>query len=399
MQFTYRSTPLALASVLALITQASSPAVAQQSVSYIDLGNWQITGNVDSEAAGSGVSCSAVLANSSINGSALDSLRVERVNDGYLFGINGYSREGEGQGSPMAFWFDNTRADLRAGATSFYHDPSFELDDWLSHFSALGEQDSPVDQMRGEGEMFFAVIMPGNRTGNDEVVLNFDLTGANMALAALDTCYDSAASQQAIALNCPDDGPRFSGSGKCVGRAVNYMSLDPEFTPPLPDNCEWDISEAAMPGDQWLLYVSATCDGVPTVLEFSAGARRGVLEVMQSSFAGPREIATVQHRNGLPLTDAILSAAQAGIDNDYDRANGVVIKQDIYGDNAYGVDLDPAIVATLPQNGPRGACGAYRYDEETRSYWAEMGDYVVHVDLGQHAYQDVDPQSLVVVDR
>lgn len=172
------------AAIIALTLFLPANAYAQdQSTLYKDVKGWTINQYAQSESSPD-PSCSAVFIQNLYNG-----LRIERFTQGYLFGINGLSRENQGRRYPLKFWFEGDRTQELSGEASFVKDAAYPLDDWLSYFHPINQQPSPVKAIGDSNIMSFAFPMPGNRTGNQEVTVTYQLNDSAAALLALDECY------------------------------------------------------------------------------------------------------------------------------------------------------------------------------------------------------------------
>jgi len=77
-----------------------------------------------------------------------------------------------------------------------------------------------------------------------------------------------------VTATCAEGAVPLPGTGLCPAEAEALAARDPNVrTPELPD-CTWPTRELMLPGDEALLYRSATCKGVETELAFAGGAHR-----------------------------------------------------------------------------------------------------------------------------
>jgi len=166
----------------------ATPAAAQPPDIYGETGAWTISYSTGSELAGDQPACAAVLDVSGTGAPVM--LRVERVYDGYGFGIDGLSREELGLEYFLRFWFDDDPSTELEGNASFFTDPGYPDDDWLIFMETYEAGTPTIDMMRSDARtMIFAFLPPFAAEDDPEVSVEFDLTGAVTALALLDQCY------------------------------------------------------------------------------------------------------------------------------------------------------------------------------------------------------------------
>lgn len=368
-------------------------------VIYKEVKGWTIRQYPFSEGSNSGPSCSAVMFKD-----RLDGLRIERIGQGYLYGINGLLRGMQGDVFALRLWFDDDLAGELYGDARFTRDAAYPDDDWLSHFHPVNE--GPIRDLANKSRVTFSFFMSGNRTGNDQIETAFDLVGSAAALLALDECYETAIGLTATAtranLGCPDDGPRFAGSGVCRGRASNYLNIVDGEAPPLLDGCAWIVNETPMPGGDYLFYLAASCEGIVSRLDFSAGAHFGEFRVARSA-----------QRNGAP-GGKIITFGPADADEPYqsivrytreamedkvaaERCYVQSDPEDAWTADAVWVDVSPEDAVKYFSGGPRWACGPFGYDDEVFSFWRVFDGYAWFFEFGPNPYLDIDPRSLTVV--
>jgi hypothetical protein len=402
---------LTIASVIAALLPAMANAQDQNRL-YKEVKGWAIHQHSTSESSPN-PSCSAVR----FMGRS-DAMRVERFDQGYFYGVNGLSRKEQGQLYDLSFWFDGDQSTRQGGQASFGRDAAYPHDDWLSFFHPYEERDTLVAAIANRRTLSFAFLVPGNRTGNDEVTTDFDLSGSAAALLALEECYQvaSGAVQPTIQSpqigvapgspsDCPDDGPRLPGSGICQGRGVNYLNIVGGSEPGLLDNCSWKLNEAAMPGGDYLLYMAASCGAHTTQLEFSAGARSAKVNVVRSGLGegapggAPITVFTIDKASP---ENSILAIVQNAMEDKAEAAGCEVTGQG--PDSGYPSDaLQVANGAVAAEQAKTeygsmdGTCGPLGDWGDTTTYWRVLGDYGWYFELGQDWYQDFDPRTFTIV--
>jgi hypothetical protein len=201
---------------------------------------------------------------------------------------------------------------------------------------------------------------------------------------------------------CPDDGPRLPLSGVCQARGENYLKLSKGPRPTTLKGCKWVLNEAAMPGNEVLLYLASKCKDKTTTLEFSGGARTAEVSIIKSSMAGDLAkgkgivIATVFTADGLDPQARVLGYVRDGIKDKAQRARCVVrpAKREEWPGDAIVVD-DPTV--KQPEGQLRDAmCGPYGITDDSSAFWRILGNFAWYFDLGQNVWE-VDPGSFTVV--
>ena len=230
--------------------------------------------------------------------------------------------------------------------------------------------------------------------------------------ATADSSDDAAVADTGIAVadearaagesSCPDDGPVLPGSGICVGRAVNYLNIVEGEEPALPENCHWTVNETAIV-DDYLLYRAASCNGKTAKLDFAGGARFASLGLAWSAVANQAMPDMIPVRiTGADMDDPrdnILAAATLAMDDPVEAKKCRVRPAGIEGwpADALVVDVSPAEAAKAPQDEPRQACGPFGLDQDNSAYWRIFQGFSWWFQLGQDAYQDIDPRTLTLV--
>lgn len=168
-------------SVLAVVCGIPASS-AQGWQEYKKVGQWTINKYKGSEAAGPNPTCSAVMFSDHIQ-----ALRVERIKEGYVFGLNGLSRETVGMEFPVSFWFDGNESQAMDAQGMFAKDEAYPHDDWLSLFHPVDYQPSMADMVGSKNSINFGITDPNN--ANSRHTITYSLEGAKAAIQHLDGCY------------------------------------------------------------------------------------------------------------------------------------------------------------------------------------------------------------------
>lgn len=391
----HKNSSLFFAATTAL-TLSASAGLAQQWAPFEQISGWTINSHTNSEAAGSGRSCSAVSFSDHVN-----ALRIERVAEGHLIGFNGWSREQAGPQQEVEFWFDGSNAGAWHNTAQFVKDAAYPHDDWLSLGHPIDAQPAFSEAFAGKNSITFRQ--------NGSVTSTFQLADLPAVLSGLERCFNAGGAAPAFsgaqsaqgASSCPDDGPRLAGSGLCQGRAVNYLNLaGPEQD--LQPGCEWVVNETALPGGDYLLYLAAKCGPHTSKLELSAGAQMADLNLSVSALSDGSpgwSVAKVFAAGGGRPEDEILMRAQQAMHDPADHRKCEARKlppQDNLGGDAYVVGYKPQFQSALPADGPALECGDYGLGDST-SFWRVFGGFAWFFDMGQDAWWDFDPASLTVL--
>lgn len=386
--------------------QTVQPELTDGSVPYATYGPWTFY-QTSSEAFNGQLSCAAVAA---IPGS-YDAIRIERVAEGYIYGVNGFSRESFGENGeyPLAIWFDGDPSGGVETMARFVKDPAFPNDDWLSEFRATEDYDSPLNGFLLADQVTFAVPNPGNRTGNDVVTTSFPLGTFEVVQRGLDRCYDMglmfAANTEGPIAPCRDDGTRLPLSGLCRSEANVLMQPAEGPEPALyADSCSWALNEAWLAGDI-LLYRAAACSGRVSRLYGGAGAHMAQLELIETAYhedgsdfgklEEPVLYADVYTRFKDSPAEDVQARALYGREGEV-PASCAARRLDEVSDG-YVVDVSPAERARQPQDEPPAhLCGDYGYGDDA-DLWRVFQGYAWFLRLGQESYQDIDYRSLTLV--
>lgn len=410
---------------LALVFASSIQANAETRL-YKTVKGWTVN-QYDQSESSSYPSCSAVYFENRNDG-----LRIERNDDGYIFGFNGLDRNSNGSPVAISVWFDGDRSQQISGNASFVKDAAYHADDWLSFFHEGNSNPNPIYAIRQLNTISFSFMNPGNRTGNDEVTTTYKLVGSAAALLALDECFEVAngiinkpnASKtkqpprpvkpvqppRPVAHtidaplkadpNCPSEGPSLPLSGVCQGRGVNYLEFEDGDEPILLENCEWKLNEARMPNGDFLFYMATSCGDYLSKLEISAGAQSSNVNLVNSAMsegASLGKLFTLAPMNAADPFGSILTFTQKAMSNQSEAKKCRVVYENNHNDNLVVDNVDPNEAARLISDGPRYACGPYGVNQESNTYWRVISGYIWHFDWGQDAYLDIDPRSITVV--
>ncbi|MBD59048.1 MAG: hypothetical protein CL808_02855 [Citromicrobium sp.] len=383
------------------------PELVEGTAAYAQYGPWNIY-QTGSDAFG--LSCAAV---ASLPGS-YDAVRIERVADGYVFGVNGFSRDSFGEDGeyPLAFWFDSETPIATEGMGRFVKDPAFPDDDWLSAFSTSEELhgDGAFGGIYTADQIVFEVSNPGNRTGTDEVQMAFPIGTGEVLLRSLDQCYDMAMHYAQETEDrmppCRSDGLRLPLSGLCPEAAAAYLSVVEGPEPELAaESCEWALGEAWL-ADMLVLYRAAQCSGRTSRLLGGAGAHMASLELIETAYhedgsafgklEEPIRYADVMTLfKGKPAQD-VQHRALYGLQREVPRSCKARKMDDV--EDGYIVDVSAAMRARQPQDQPPAQlCGAYGYGDDA-NLWRVFQGYAWFIYRGQDAYEDIDYRSLTLLE-
>lgn len=166
--------------------------------------------------------------------------------------------------------------------------------------------------------------------------------------------------------------------------------------PKPPAGCEWVLNQTALPGDQFLLYLAAKCNGKVRTLLYAGGAHKAELKFEEN------EPATVEMFGAAPGEgdNAILRRAREVIESKAEAAHCSVrpAKNELWPTDAKVVDVSAAQAAKAPKDEPRSACGRYGLDEDTQSFWRVLQGFAWYFDLGQDEFE-IDPGSFTIAKK
>ena len=386
--------------------QLVQPELADGSVPFARYGLWTIYQS-GSEMFDNQLSCAAV---ASLPGS-YDAIRVERVADGYVFGINGFDRESFGNKGkyPIAVWFDDDKANSRQLTGQFVKDPAFPNDDWLSVYQASSGSDAPFDGLYGAGSVTFAVHNPGNRTGDDAATMTFPVGTYEVLQRALDRCYDMglayAESTEGPIPACRDDGTRLPLSGLCMGSAAALINaVEGEEASLMDETCSWILSEGWF-ADRIMLYRAAQCGTRVARVAGSAGAAMVQLELIESAYAGddavygklaePMAFADVYARFKPTPAEDVTARALFGRNREVPTSCAARRVPEVA--DGFIVDVSPAERARQPQDEPPAPlCGDYGYGDDA-DLWRVFQGHAWFFRLGQDT-PEIDWRSITLIE-
>lgn len=198
--------------------------------------------------------------------------------------------------------------------------------------------------------------------------------------------------------SCPDDGPTFPITGKCVGRAINFIDEpatqdDPDikyFEQMTGDACEWQLMEMPFATDA-LLYQGMVCGDRETQLEFAGGAQSAEIYLTGSAYRA--EIGDIVETPIVRVFSAdpedrfanVLLRAQEAMNIPEEASGCVVVGADIPGwpSDAMVVDNPVEAEAQTAEDGPRTACGPYGLNQDETRFWRVFGGFSWFFSLGQ----------------
>ena len=225
------------------------------------------------------------------------------------------------------------------------------------------------------------------------------LAGCQPAPKESETAKARVAAPEASA--CAEGAARLAVTGLCPAEAEVLAAHDPNArTPELPD-CTWTIRELMLPGDEALLYRSATCKGVETELAFAGGAHRAEVSYLSSAVYGAagagRVVLALYGTDPDPqgaLKAAIAEAPAA------ERLTCETRLADYEGwpTDALLIAPNAAARAELPKDIKVKACGPMGIDETKVSYWRVRQGFAWYFDLGAQD-PDFDAGSMAVIAR
>jgi hypothetical protein len=232
-----------------------------------------------------------------------------------------------------------------------------------------------------------------------------------LALSALGVaaCVPPAAKKEEPAVaasTCPDDGPRFPITGKCIGRSINYLG-DMSAPGDLPEGCQWVMNETAFV-DEAILFLAAECKGAKTQFEYGAGARSAELKVVQSALYNPVppdyvpvKIFTLDGGDSGKDQKAVLldMARQSTTDKKEAAACEVRPLDPAAPDDRFVVDVSEAFkkANAAKYSEVYSACGPFGVTD-AQNFWMLKQGYGFFFDLGQDT-PDFVPRSLTVMQK
>lgn len=166
--------------------------------------------------------------------------------------------------------------------------------------------------------------------------------------------------------------------------------------PKPPAGCEWAMNQTPLPGDEFLLYMAAKCNGKTKTLFYAGGAHKAELSYAEG---GPAVVQMMTAEGG--ETDAaILRHTREAMDSKAQAAKCSVrlAKNEFWPADAKVVDVSAAEAAKAPKDEPRSACGKYGLNEDAQMFWRVFQGFAWYFDLGQDE-MEIDPGSLTIATK
>ena len=162
--------------------------------------------------------------------------------------------------------------------------------------------------------------------------------------------------------------------------------------PNPPMGCQWVMQSLEMPGDEFLFYLGAECQGKIRRLEYNGGAHKAELKFDEKSPAVV-EIWSAEPGQGPKAVEGhvrgMLKKAEAA------KCFVRPARNEFFPADALVVDVSDAEAAKAPKDEPRNACGQYGLDEDSQSFWRVFQGYAWYFNLGQDE-PEIDPGSLTL---
>lgn len=234
-------------------------------------------------------------------------------------------------------------------------------------------------------------------------------TAASFVVLACLPGVGLVASGSANAADCAAGDPKLPHSGLCTSQVKHLLPAPSEdFLLGLEiSGCKVAVSDGNILGHT-MIYWAAQCQGTPAKLEGGMGAHSGSLDVWGGGMYAddindPVKVATILASEPKDPTSGMMRWIREGMKADgYDAAaiaKCAPRKEPMFGPDALVVDEFAAGKVPVSSGGPRSACGSYGYTEESHAYWRVVHGLAFHFDLGQDAYKDIDPNSLIILDK
>ncbi len=225
---------------------------------YANLGPWAVLRYAESGAPEQSLGCSAV--NENIMGTTL---RVAVNADSYSIGINGGSPNGEDDYVDMKFYVDGDTSNTLQVSGTYEDDPAYEYDHWLG--MEFPKDDPRVELLTNSETLTVSTYNPGNRTGNDWPESHFEMFDGELLKSVLDECMQNSSAPDSLLVQnwppgeCGNSQP-LTATGMCKTEARTLMHIPKGGDEPYaPDECVWDVADAALPGEGAIVYRAVTC--------------------------------------------------------------------------------------------------------------------------------------------
>jgi hypothetical protein len=201
--------------------------------------------------------------------------------------------------------------------------------------------------------------------------------------------------EKAAADACADGGPTFADTSICVGRSVNFMDQDALAAIEQPrEGCEWKPTFTRLGEAVGLLYMAATCKGVPAILKYDSGKLSYASgEMYVAGDQNPLiEIFLTEEADALSPLRAKLAALSPA-----EQAKCVIQPERLRAiPGAIVIGPTPAAAAKAPKDGPNAFCGQYGLNEDEANYWVVKQGKAMFFTFGQEQ-QDVAAGSVTLM--
>ena len=209
---------------------------------------------------------------------------------------------------------------------------------------------------------------------------------------------------------CADDGPVFPITGKCVGRAINFIEnpampddYDIEFFNQMTDrdDCHWELMEMPFATDA-LFYQGMVCGDNKSTLDFAGGAQASEIILASSAYGDvgglDYPLVTVYGVNPDDVFSNILFRAREQMEDKTAAEACDVVQAGIPGwpQGALVVDNPAEADAHDPNDGPRSACGPYGLNQDSENFWLIFGGFSWFFQMGQEPV-GIAPESFTLM--
>jgi hypothetical protein len=186
-----------------------------------------------------------------------------------------------------------------------------------------------------------------------------------------------------------------------VPKALKFLSAAGGYDVP-PESCGWVVQETEFAGDV-LLYRALKCGDKTARLAFAGGAQMAELSIEATALGDSLGKVMVQIASADPAqpTANVLAITRGAMNDPTEAASCEVRKAkiDVWPNDALVVDISTAAAASIPEDGPRTACGPYGLDEDSSRYWRVFQGFSWFFDFGQDAHEfDIGSFTLMTKD-
>ncbi len=184
-------------------------------------------------------------------------------------------------------------------------------------------------------------------------------------------------------------------------KALKFLSAAGGYDVP-PESCGWVVQETEFAGDV-LLYRALKCGDKTARLAFAGGAQMAELSIEATALGDSLGKVMVQIASADPAqpTANVLAITRGAMNDPTEAASCEVRKAkiDVWPNDALVVDISTAAAASIPEDGPRTACGPYGLDEDSSRYWRVFQGFSWFFDFGQDAHEfDIGSFTLMTKD-